>query len=63
MMEHLFEVRNEEDLQFRPMTFYIGERPVEIGEFGNYRGKEGSYVQMGTWREVDDAPLVVQIIE
>ena len=63
MMEDLMETRDAHGHANRPMTFYIGERPVEIGEFGNYRGEEGSYAQMGTWTGVEDAPLVLQIIE
>lgn len=63
MMEDLLETRDAHGHANRPMIFYIGEKPVDIGTFGNFQGDENSYVQMGLWTEVDHAPLVVQIIE
>ncbi|SEP62681.1 M56 family metallopeptidase [Neolewinella agarilytica] len=63
MMDDLFAMRDKHGYSDHEMVFFIGERPVDIGEFGNYVGGADSYVQMGTWTEIDHAPLVLQIVE
>lgn len=61
--EELLKLAEEEGLNNRPLTFYVNDMPVDVGEFSNFKGGPDAYMQIGAEMGGVATSVVLQIID